>query len=245
MELMKIPKQIILGESYRRPSFLVFSMRLVVYSVLAVSTVEYYHATFGLAAALAYRAHDKITRAADAMADEPRPAPTEQVEPLVPVEPENGTPEPRDYSFEQLREIVDAEARAQNVPTILAEAVVMHESGWQVDATKFEVNYLNHRTCAGISHPDRKRLCASSHGLFQVMFSIHKANCDLSTFSQLYDPKINARCGVKILRQCADRWQTAPRWQRVSKTLECFNGSPEYPPRVLAALGAIVAEDLT
>lgn len=232
---------LVLGRNYKRPGFLVFAARLTIYTVATLSVTEYYHAAFGVAIAGIHRLHTKYEVARDAVL-EPQPLPIADTEP-APEQPTQ-TPIARTYDIDELRKMVTDEATAQGVSSILALAVAQHESGWQVDATKYEPAYLNHQTCRGIGHPDRRRLCASSHGIFQVMFSIHKNACGLDTFSQLYDPQIGIRCGVKVLSDCVHRWENAPKWQRINKALVCFNGSEDYPPKVLVELGSLVAEGL-
>lgn len=147
---------------------------------------------------------------------------------------------PEQKSAEQLIEEI---APKHGLPPLLVKAVVQHESMWRADALKHEPHHMSR--CSEFANPAQRAMCASSHGLMQIMFSVHKKNCDLESWTDLYNPRTNIECGSKILAQCAERHAGAPKHDRLRRILGCYNGDPvAYPPKVFAELGSIVAGDL-
>ena len=222
-------KSIIPGLETQKPSGSLLFIRMVLYNMMMVALVCYYNYVFSVTLEAINFCHSKYIITKNAL--------------LGTSVKNDEAVQKYHYSREELKNMVASEAIAQGFsPPILAQAVVQHESQWVIDAVKHEVGHLNKPSCKQEKNPDRKRLCASSHGLFQIMMSLHKDTCGVQTFSELYDPKINIPCGIKILKGCAEEWKHAPKWQKASKILECYNGSSEYPPKVFAELGALIAE---
>lgn len=94
-----------------------------------------------------------------------------------------------------LAPLVTLKAKAVGLPPELVKALVEVESGWKVDAVRFEPKLMKGST-------EEARAMASSHGLLQVLGSTAAQSCPtLKSWSELYDPAKNISCGVKILAE--------------------------------------------
>lgn len=100
----------------------------------------------------------------------------------------------------ELMRYIEAKAREHDVNPALALAVVRQESVGDPWA----------------GSP------AGALGLMQVMPQTAKAVCKLKRPQELWDVRLNAECGVKVLRYCLDTYKGD-----VLKALACYNGSPD------------------
>ena len=50
-------------------------------------------------------------------------------------------------------------------------------------------------------------LLFSSIGLMQIGYGLHKEECDIKTFTDLFYAEKNIECGSKIIRTCLDKNQ--------------------------------------
>lgn len=97
---------------------------------------------------------------------------------------------------QSLKPLVELKARAAGLPPELVYALVEVESGWKVDAIRFEPKLMKGST-------EEARMMASSHGLLQILGSWAKSgSCPgVNSWADLYDPAKNVSCGVKILAE--------------------------------------------
>ncbi len=74
-----------------------------------------------------------------------------------------------------------------------------------------------------------------SYGLTQVVYGFHQKRCGLKSPSELYNAKINIKCGARILKDCQQKTNS------LAAALGCYNGdrSGRYARKVMAHLDRI------
>jgi soluble lytic murein transglycosylase-like protein len=74
-----------------------------------------------------------------------------------------------------------------------------------------------------------------SYGLTQVVYGFHYKRCGLKSPADLYDPKINIKCGARVLKDCQQKTDS------LTAALGCYNGdkSGKYARKVMAHLDRI------
>ena len=74
-----------------------------------------------------------------------------------------------------------------------------------------------------------------SYGLTQVVYGFHHKRCGLKSPAELYDAKINIKCGARILKDCQEKNDS------LVAALGCYNGdrSGKYARKVMAHLDRI------
>lgn len=74
-----------------------------------------------------------------------------------------------------------------------------------------------------------------SYGLTQVVYGFHYKRCGLKSPADLYNAKINIKCGAQVLKDCQQKTDS------LAKALGCYNGdrSGKYARKVMAHLDRI------
>lgn len=74
-----------------------------------------------------------------------------------------------------------------------------------------------------------------SYGLTQVVYGFHRRRCGLKSPAELYDAKINIKCGTRIFKECQQKTGS------LAEALGCYNGdrSGKYARKVMANLDRI------
>jgi soluble lytic murein transglycosylase-like protein len=74
-----------------------------------------------------------------------------------------------------------------------------------------------------------------SYGLTQVVYGFHRKRCGLKSPAELYDPKINIKCGALVFKDCQQKTDS------LGEALGCYNGdkSGRYARKVMAHLDRI------
>ncbi len=74
-----------------------------------------------------------------------------------------------------------------------------------------------------------------SYGLTQVVYGFHHKRCGLKSPTELYDAKINIKCGARIFKDCQQKTDS------LADALGCYNGdrSGRYARKVMAHLDRI------
>lgn len=74
-----------------------------------------------------------------------------------------------------------------------------------------------------------------SYGLTQVVYGFHFKRCGLKSPADLWEPKLNIKCGTKIFLDCRAKTHS------LTAALGCYNGdrTGRYARRVEAALARI------
>lgn len=74
-----------------------------------------------------------------------------------------------------------------------------------------------------------------SYGLTQVVYGFHRERCGLKSPAELYDAKINIKCGARIFKDCQQKTDS------LAAALGCYNGdrSGRYARKVMAHLDRI------
>ncbi len=140
-----------------------------------------------------------------------------------------------DPSKKDVGEIVDRIAKRSGIPADLIAAIIDVESGGKYDRIRFEPHLLPHfEQTRGMTQMEHQML-ASSIGLMQVVYGIHKRTCNLSSFRELLDPETNIVCGITVLRKCLEKQRGESQGRRLRAALGCYNGDPSaYPDKILA-----------
>lgn len=137
-----------------------------------------------------------------------------------------------------VHEIIASASQRSGVPSILIKAIIEQESAGDATAVKFEPHHLS-RVPARISHPDKRRMYASSIGLMQVMaWHIFTLLPDRD-YTALFDPEVNIAVGTRILSDCLKRHSGKPPTQQYRAALICYNGSDVYAEEVLERVGLL------
>lgn len=144
------------------------------------------------------------------------------------------------YARAEIEQINRDAAERYGVPAELSLAFADIESASDPTASRYEAAYADHGVCRQYRNADKKRNCASSFGAYQVMYSIWHRECELNSFADLYDPRINAACGNYILSQLLERTRGIDDLdQRLLAIARAYNGPkmrPEYLERLKDAL---------
>jgi len=128
------------------------------------------------------------------------------------------------------------------VPPLMVKAIVLHESGPQMrpDRVRHEPHLLKRfRKEAGMNDIEHQML-ASSFGLMQVLFGLHREACGLKSFADLLDREKNLHCGLEVLSRCLKR-QTGTQSEKWKGALGCFNGDQtgRYAEQIMSTFGEL------
>lgn len=162
------------------------------------------------------------------------------------------------YPAERWMPLIDAASSRHGLDSLLVAAVVQQESAGpyvQSDgsanpyAVRVERGFWRRYGAAMIRMAKRSRsrnddrwmeypdLAATSYGLMQVMYQVGlERGMDLKFPTELCDPEIGIEAGCRHLAWCLNQRQG-----RTEAALVRYNGSPTYPPKVLAHKRAIEA----
>jgi soluble lytic murein transglycosylase-like protein len=118
----------------------------------------------------------------------------------------------------------DFEKSTESPLTPLILAVIRVESKGNPKAIRFEPHLM--------AKHNWPKEWAKSYGLMQIVYGYHKDTCGLTFPAQLFEPKINIRCGIKILQNCITKYNN------LERGLGCYNGDKtgRYSKLVLAAM---------
>lgn len=116
-----------------------------------------------------------------------------------------------------VRDYVAEISRANGVDPKLVESVIEQESNWRSDAMRFEPGVARDFNSRGV-RDDEVTALSTSFGLMQVIYGFHGERCGLKSATELFDPRVNVRCGVAVLRTCFSRSND------VRRALVCYNG---------------------
>lgn len=158
------------------------------------------------------------------------PKDVEAIERIVPV----AKPEP------SLTDLIERVPPAYGVSSTLVKAVIQQESGGKKDAYRFEPSQMA-RAAKFSKNVEQQRMLASSHCAMQVM-GYNAARLGLS-WSELYDLETCVEVGVKILKECLDRHEGKPKYQKYYHALWCYNGGEKYAAEVLNGIGRALIEE--
>lgn len=128
-------------------------------------------------------------------------------------------------------------------PTI-TKAIARQESGlaYRADALRFEP-HLEARFAKMARGPEERRMLATSIGVMQVIPGFHLKTCNLTSYAQLFDKRINITCGLQVLKACLEYNKALSTAQRFRRAFVCYNGSEEYADNIFNHIGQIVLEE--
>lgn len=140
--------------------------------------------------------------------------------------------QPESVDVEKLIEVI---SREEGVSPHITLAMAYQESGkaLRTDRVRFEPHLMKlfkSRIPGYMSNEIERQMVASSHGLLQVVYGWHYKTCGLESYTQLYQPSINIRCGLKVLK---DALRMSPKSSnklfRLREALAIYNGGLSKP----------------
>lgn len=147
-----------------------------------------------------------------------------------------------------LGELVNVVAEEHGLPPLFLGALIVQESGEQLrpDRIRYEPRLASRFKCSPHETEMECRIYASSIGLTQVIWGLHRERCGLSNWSELTDPETSLQCGATILRECLDRRGKTlkNKGQLLRACLSEYNGdgTGRYAQEVINKLASIIAE---
>lgn len=140
-------------------------------------------------------------------------------------------------------DLIEEIAPAYGLKPFLLRAIFQKESGFRVDAYRFEPGQMA-RAAKLTKDPQQQKMLASSHGLGQIMG--YNALSHGISWSQLYDPRINIELTAAMIRNGIDRRKNKMSKARALRgALHEYNGSEAYADDLMDAIGeALIEQEL-
>jgi hypothetical protein len=130
---------------------------------------------------------------------------------------------------------------SQCVPTTIAEAMAVRESGWRQDATRFENSWYNEH-CARITNSEHRRTCATSVGIGQIGYGLWGKTCGWDSFLDGFDVEENAKCFCHVMSTNRERIGAMSTPSKIKAWITAYNGSGaqarKYGEQVYAQVSA-------
>lgn len=145
-------------------------------------------------------------------------------------------------------DLVNEVADEHGLPPLFLAALIVQESGEKLrpDRIRYEPHLAKRFKCGAHETEMECRIYASSIGLTQVIWGLHRERCGLNNWSELTDPETSLQCGATILRECLDRRgkNTQEKGTLLRACLNEYNGdaSGKYAQNVINKLASIIAE---
>lgn len=142
-------------------------------------------------------------------------------------------------------EMIERISIAMSINPTITKAIARQESGlsYRADALRFEP-HLEARFAKMARGAEERRMLATSIGVMQVIPGFHMKTCNLTSYAQLFDKRINITCGLQVLKSCLEYNSkidsTALRFRRA---FICYNGSEAYADDIFNHIGQIVLEE--
>jgi hypothetical protein len=154
---------------------------------------------------------------------------------LTPVEPEKNPP--------ALEEIVENVAAENRLPPVLIAALIVQESGagMRQDRVRYEAHLQPKFKREGWMTDAEYKALASSWGLGQVIYGLHRQRCNLHSYADLLQPETNLRCAARILSECLRRRTSE---KRLDQCLSEYNGDDtgRYSAQVMGRMARLALE---
>lgn len=153
---------------------------------------------------------------------------------------------PKDYTEIDLLTLVKEVSRTYGMPHLLTLAIIRQESGATMrhDRMRFEPHLLSRFRRQAWENDIEHQAKATSFGLMQVVYGLHKERCHLKSYADLFNPEINIKCGITVFRDCFERQKSAEKIARIKGALTCYNGGKTYADEVLGKLGELTLEEI-
>lgn len=142
-------------------------------------------------------------------------------------------------------EMIDRISLVMGVNPTITKAIARQESGknYRADALKFEP-HLESRFAKMASGTEERRMLATSIGVMQVIPGFHLKTCELSSYADLFDRRINITCGLTVLKKCLEYHEgVQSQAQRFRLAFKCYNGGDTYADSIFNHIGQIVLEE--
>lgn len=138
-------------------------------------------------------------------------------------------------------EIIRRVSDEMGVNPVITKAIAMRESRLEPDAIRFEPKVFSRLK---VGSEDQRRMLASSHGVMQIM-GFNQDICGLKSWAELYDPAVNVRCALYILKKNAQEARSIKNpAARLREALRRYNGSGEHAENYADAVMANIADEL-
>lgn len=142
--------------------------------------------------------------------------------------------------------IISEVSHDYGIDPIITTAIIVTESGWDMrhDRMRYEPHLLGRFKREGWQSDEEHRMFASSFGLMQVVYGIHRKDCRLESWADLLNRRKNIECGLLVLQKCLDMHRDVERpAERLRRALGCYNGDRDnYPARVFSNLAQLAID---
>lgn len=130
---------------------------------------------------------------------------------------------------EDLETIINVTSLKYGINPIITKAIIKQESDFQSDALRYEekwkLQYQNSIKRKSGESEESWKMNFKSIGLMQIGYGIHKDFCNLNSYTELFDPKKNIECGLKIFKECLDDQDLSEEGAEIKYCLKRYNGS--------------------
>lgn len=143
-----------------------------------------------------------------------------------------------------IKDLIRKESSAAKINPLITLAILHQESGkgLRTDRLRYEPHLLPKvKRTPGMTEAEA-RMQVTSIGLLQVLPIYHLDRCTLKSYSQLFDPQTNIKCGLKVLNDCAAKYKGTDKVQRLKEALHCYNGSAKYVEEVFQRIAELTVE---
>lgn len=160
--------------------------------------------------------------------------------------------QPAAASREEIQSAVKRFAAKYSVAPVVVYAMMDQESAWRSDRIRFEQSWKDQFSRRwkreSWMNDIEWDMMFSSIGLLQIGYGIHRENCGLKSFTELFSPDVNLDCGLSILSECLQRNKGVnPKAARLRMCFREYNGSgpraEKYAGEVMARLADYMIND--
>lgn len=135
---------------------------------------------------------------------------------------------PEQLDSVKVGELVKSTADKYNINPAILLAMIDQESGFVPTRIRFEQKWKEQykgKWKQGSMTNIEYDLLFSSIGLMQIGYGLHREECSIKTFTDLFYAEKNIECGSIIIRTCLDRNASLRPSVRVRTCIKEFNGS--------------------
>ena len=150
---------------------------------------------------------------------------------------------------EDTQELIERISRKHEINPLITKALIVQESGTNMrpDRLRHEPHLLKRFRRETYMTDIEYEMLATSVGLTQVVYGLHKDTCKLTSYTDLLDREKNLECGLTVLKSCLayNKTERVPS-MRLRKALGCYNGDGTggYADSVMSTLANLVVNQL-
>lgn len=146
-------------------------------------------------------------------------------------------------------ELIERISRKHEIPSLITKAIIVQESGrgMRPDRMRYEEHLQRRFKRDPYINDIEYQMLATSFGLTQVVYGLHKGTCNLQSYADLFDREKNLECGLTVLKKCLDVHKNQQiSSDRLRKALGCYNGDGTggYASKVMAVVADLVVDQM-